>query len=166
MLCLRCEKKVEGSYCNRCFVFIIEKRLKKSLRDSGLLKPGIHLYTENAYVKAILQKIVNMPVVFVKKKTKKTIYVTLNTLDDMNVAFFADYLGLKKEKKQRAWRNIALFQHITDDEAVRYFALLKKKFQPKQHPLKKSLQTFFAKYPETRYALHQASEEYAEKLDS
>lgn len=163
MLCLRCGKKtVEKSYCNRCFVPIIEKRLKKALRDSNLLKPKVKLYPENVSTKAILQKIVNMPVVFVKKKTRSAVSVIINTLDDNNAMFLADYLGIEKKKKKANSAN--LFQHITDDEAIRYFSLLKKRYNPKQHPLKKHLQSFLTKYPETRYALHQASEDYTAKL--
>lgn len=156
------------AYCNRCFVFIIEKRIKKALRDSGLLRSGVKLYPESADAKIILQRVVSMPVVFVKKTAKHVkhvghvVRINLDTLDDDNISFLENYLGSRKQRKKG--KTLSLFKHVTDEEAVRYFLLLEKKYTPKKNVLKNLLCVFFVKYPETRYALHQAKSEYVVKV--
>ena len=175
MICLRCGKSEKGGpdYCNPCFIRIIEKRLKKTLRDSKLLEPDVTLVAENELILGLLEKLVNMPVKLALKG--KGVHVIGESIDDVNVAFLKKYMLLdhaekrecgerKKEEKQsklgKQEKCLNLFAPLTDADLKRYCKLKKLKYVNREDSLKKPLLVLAEKYPETPHALYNASQEY------
>lgn len=166
MICLRCGKTspLGEGYCNACFLAIVEKRMRRALRDSKQLFPGVLLVVGKT-LKNILQRLVTMPATIVSKTTRKSaIHVFGNTIDDQVVVFLKDYLGYEKGNKTRKMekkqKGINLFETLTDSELQRYFQLKKKKFTPKKDELKEQLAPLIKKYPEVRYALYNSITAY------
>ena len=167
MICLRCATKSKESYCNSCFNRIVEKRVKKAIRESGLLEKGLILVASNEFVEILLQKIINLPVTItsVAQKGKNVLSCVGLTIDDQSVAFLESYIGEGKMEKEEK-RELNVFSCLTDAEVVRYFALSGKRFVPLEHPLKKHLDVLIKKYPEVQYALHNAVNEYDSLLEN
>lgn len=173
MICLRCGKTspLGEGYCNACFLAIVEKRMRRALRDSKKLYPGVLLVVGDKALRNILQKLVTMPATIASKsRTKSAIHVSGNTIDDQVVVFLKDYLDYEKENKENKenkkemkekQKGINLFETLTDSELQRYFQLKqKKKFTPKKDELKDQLAPLIKKYPEVRYALYNSITAY------
>jgi hypothetical protein len=174
MICLRCGGKSKENYCNGCFTRIVEKRVKKAIRESGLLEKGLVLVASDEFVEGLLRKIINLPVTItsIAQKGKNVLPCIGSTIDDQSVAFLEEYIGDRKEKnvderkaEKLKKRELNLFSCLSDAEVVRYFTLSGKKFIPKEHPLKKHLDVLIKKYPEVQYALHNATNEYDHLLE-
>lgn len=166
MNCLRCQKEIPTKlgyvstsyrFCTFCFSHIIEKRVRKYLKDHALKKEQ-RIVASDPISLYFAQHVMHIPLL--KCASKKNNAVIL-TLDDLVVAYLEHLLSGRKTKKQNA---LLLFSSVTDEELSLYCLYHKIPFTPKKHPLKKFLLRMEAEHPGTIQALYKSMEDLKEIL--
>ncbi|PIN80487.1 hypothetical protein COV16_00795, partial [Candidatus Woesearchaeota archaeon CG10_big_fil_rev_8_21_14_0_10_34_8] len=99
MKCLSCNKKESKyKYCKKCFVNIVERRVRKHVRVFGLKKDQKVVVNDNVTM-YFLENIIHLPL-----KINKNIGLKLSliTIDDECSAYLERLLFGKKTKKQNS----------------------------------------------------------------
>src|SRR3989338_4572155 len=161
MNCLSCHREIPTKlgyisnsyrYCSSCFSHIIERRIRKYIRESAPLKRNQRVVVHDPLSAHFIQHITHVPLVVIKKKQKKNdLVVLLHTLDDIVVQFLDHFLlGKKKilKKKNELW----LFSSITDEELSLYCQYHHIRFVPQKHPLKEMILQLEKEHPGTVHA--------------
>ncbi len=162
MLCLSCQKEIPLKlgfvtqpyrYCKKCFLYQIERRVRNSIREHHPLKKGQHVVVQNSVARYFLEQVVHVPLVLVKKSTKRTdLVVSSATQDDFVVTFLEHILFGKKILRLK--KNILpLFASLTDEELGLYCCYRKIPFLPAKNTLKERLHGLEQRHPGTMHAL-------------
>jgi|GEM_PF-4369201 len=151
-------KHLNRFVCSRCFVRLIEKRVKKGLSRVFSKNEAVLIVGDLAeYFFDLIMK--GFPIKKIKRKripaniSKFDKIVVESTMDDVDAGFLAGFFGkglIKKDKKI-----IRILQSITNEEALR-FAKIKKinfKLSDKDEVIKKFLKEMSEKHPEIRFNL-------------
>ncbi len=172
MNCLSCQKEiptklgyVSNSYrfCKFCFSHIIEKRVRKYLKDHPLKKDQ-RIVASNPVPLYFAQQVMHIPLTILKRASKKSdTVILLETLDDLVVAYLEHLLSGKKAKKQKK-NTLLLFSSVTDEELTLYCQYHNLAFTPKKHPLKAFLLRMEAEHPGTIQALYKSMQDLKEIL--
>ena len=165
MNCLSCHREIPTKlgyisnsyrYCSSCFSHIIERRIRKYIRESAPLKRNQQVVVSNPLSTHFIQHITHVPLVVPKKIQKKNdLVVQLHTLDDVVVQFLDHFLlGKKKitKKKNELW----LFSSITDEELTLYCHYHHIRFAAQKHPLKEMILHLEKEHPGTVHALYKS----------
>ncbi len=152
-------KHLDRFVCNRCFVRLIEKRVKKGLsrvfsKDEAVLVIGdlaeyfFDLIMKDFPIRKIKRKKIPVDV------SKFDRVVIEETMDDVDAEFLSGFFsaGFKIKKDGKI---IKILQSITDEEAV-WFAKIKKinfKLSDKNKTIKEFLKKISVKHPEVRFNL-------------
>lgn len=170
MNCLSCQKEiptklgyVSNSYrfCTFCFSHIIERRIRKYLKDHSL-KRNQRIVAVDPVSSYFAAHIIHVPVQILKRAAKKTdTQILLHTLDDCAVAYLEHLLSGKKTLKQKK-NTLLLFSSVTDEELSLYCQYHKIPFTPKKHPLKVFLLRMEAEHPGTIQALYKSMQDLKE----
>lgn len=162
MNCLSCQREIPTKlgyisnsyrYCSSCFSHIIERRIRKYIRESAPLKRNQRVVVSDQISAHFIQHITHVPLVVVKKKQKKNdLVVLLHTLDDVVVQFL-DHFLLGKKKVLKKNNELWLFSSITDEELALYCQYHKIRFAAQKHPLKEMLLQLEKEHSGTLHAL-------------
>jgi len=162
MNCLTCHREIQTRlgyisnsyrYCSSCFSHIIERRIRKYIRESAPLKRNQRVVVSDPVSAHFMQHITHVPLVVVKKRQKKNdCVVLLHTLDDLVVQFLEHFL-LGKKKVVKKKNELRLFSSITDEELALYCQYHKIRFAAQKHPLKEMLLGLEKEHPGTLHAL-------------
>ncbi len=168
MNCLNCQREITTKlgcisnchrYCKNCFSHIIERRVRKYIREQGPLKRNQRIVVSDLLREHFIKHITHVPLVVVKKRQKENdLSVILYTLDDVVVQFLNHFLLGKKKQKQNKNR-LFLFSTVTDEELGLYCVYHHLGFVPKKHPLKEMLTKMEKQQPGTLYALYKSAKE-------
>lgn len=168
MQCLICNREIplklgyasnSYRYCSTCFIHLIERRVRKYVKEHHLLKKNQRVIVADSLSSYFLKNIVHVPLTFVKKKTKKAdLLVSLETIDD-NVVVFLEALFSGKKIKRTDKSTFSFFSAVTDDELELYCKYKHLSFTPRKHPLKKILENVRQKHPETLHSLAKSVED-------
>ncbi len=172
MNCLSCQKEiptklgyVSNSYrfCTFCFNHIIEKRVRKYLKDHSL-KKGQRVVAPDSVRSYFAQHVLHIPLTILRRASKKTDTLLLSeTLDDCAVVYFEHILSGKKTPKQKK-NTLLLFSPITDEELSLYCQYHKIPFTPKKHPLKQFLLRMETGHPGTIQSFYKSMQDLKEIL--
>ena len=172
--CQKCRQKAyfEG-FCERCFCEVIEKRVRKHVRLSALIKKNDVLVVEHPLVAYFIKSIVqDMPVTILKpmpdetgdgKTTKQVLAWTMdNELDAFLDQIFAgkDLVVEAQKEHEQNTQQIKLLVTLTDKEAEMFAQA--KQIEPlpkKTRKYEALLQQLEQKHQETRYSLMKSVEE-------
>ncbi|MFC1801343.1 hypothetical protein ACFLZB_02675 [Nanoarchaeota archaeon] len=162
--CRQCGKSQAFVYlgiliCSKCFVRLIEKRVKRSLgkvfskNDKVLVVGDLADY----FVSLIME---GFPIKIVKRKKLSGSLagfdkvVVESTMDDIDAGFLSEFFSKKIDLKKNK-KIIRILQTVTDEEALK-FAKIKKisfKVDDKNKVIKEFLGKISKKHPEVRYNL-------------
>lgn len=172
MNCLSCQKEistklgyVSNSYrfCTFCFSHIIERRIRKYLKDHPL-KRGQRVVAPDSVRSYFAQHVMHIPLTILRRASKKNDMLLLSeTLDDCAVAYLEHLLSGKKIIRQKK-TNLLLFSSVTDEELSLYCQYHKIPFTPKKHPLKAFLLRMETEHPGTIQALYKSMQDVKEIL--
>ena len=142
-------KHLDRFVCNRCFVKLIEKRVKKGL--SGAFVKGEQVKVAGSLAKYFMDK-VNIPLEFVDSGYDKIVLEM--TMDDIDAGFLAGFFGKKFEWKKDD-KVVRILASITDEEAVRFAEIKGINFlvSDKNQAIKDFLEKVSKKHPEIRFNL-------------
>lgn len=168
MNCLSCQKEIPTKlgyisnaqrYCQHCFIHIIEKRVRKYIREHAKLKKDQRIVAKDQVSSYFAQNIIHVPVKVVKKAAKGTdTLIQLATTDDIVVRFMEHFfLGKKKQTKKK--NELYLFSAITDEELALYCQYKNLKFCPKKHELKEFIHKLEQEHPGTLHSLYKSAME-------
>jgi len=171
--CQKCQQKdrekalFEG-FCERCFGEVIEKRVRKHVRLSGLIKKNDVLVVDHPLVAYFVKSIVqDMPVTILEMMPKDcdAKQVVALTMDDELDAFLDQIFAGKdlvveaKREQEQHTQQIKLLVTLTDKEAVMFAQA--KQIEPlpkKTRKYEALLQQLEQKHQETRYSLMKSVE--------
>ncbi len=172
MNCLSCQKEiptklgyVSNSYrfCKFCFSHIIEKRVRKYLKDHPL-KRGQRIVASTPASHYFAEHILHVPLTILKRSSgKRETLIGAETLDDCAVAYLEHLLSGKHLLKQKK-KTLLLFSVLTDEELSLYCQYHKILFAQKKHPLKQFLLCMEAEHPGTIQALYKSMQDLKEIL--
>lgn len=177
MQCLKCQREIPLKlgyvsncyrYCQQCFNHIIEKRVRKYIKEHYPLKRGQRIAVTNAISNYFVKNVLHVPVTLIKKAQKKSdIFVSLATLDDIVVSFLEYFFHGEKIKKTRKINKnrkneLLLFSTITDEELSLYCQYHQLPFTPKKNKIKELLQKLEQEHPGTLYALYKSTQDLKE----
>lgn len=162
MQCLICNREIplklgyvsnSQRYCSTCFIHLIERRVRKYIKEHHPLKKNQRVVAENKITSYFLHHVVHVPLVIIKRKTKKTdLLVSAETKDDSIVSFLETLFSGKKKNKQNK-TTLQIFFAVTDEELALYCHYKHLSFRPKKHPLKALLERLGQTHPETMHSL-------------
>jgi len=145
--------------CEKCFVRLIEKRVKKSL--GRIFSKGNKVLVVGDLAEYFLRKSVkNLPLKIVKRKeipsdvSNFDKIVVEETIDDVDAEFLSGFFSkqfvFKKNKKI-----IKILKSITDEEAVKFAEIKGVGFEVKKEnkAIKEFLKKISKKHPEVRFNL-------------
>jgi hypothetical protein len=194
MECLRCDKGIKTKlgfvtnshrYCKNCFVHIIEKRLRKHLRQFHL-KPKQRVVAKDALSRYFLEEVVHVPLQLLKRGKQSDVVVSLDTADDVAVVYLERLMGIdvgsvlkshpltpyqppkskrshvaggKKTLSSNTAENevvLSLFHCLTDEELSLYCKYKKLQFVPKKSDMKHKLHKLEEQHPGTLHALQKS----------
>jgi len=178
MKCIKCSKTAKiglkhlgGSMCPSCFAEVIEKRVRKSLRDNKWLKPADKaVYIDDGTLQAktgiyLIHTIFkNQPFNFsFKKGAIKSAARLSKGYDKVLVPWSMDdeveqYLdALFNAKKVPKTRHIKLLINVSDEEIALFAEIKKIKGRPKKKSsLGKALDALEKRYPGSKFGLLRA----------
>ncbi|MBI5001807.1 hypothetical protein HZC31_00315 [Candidatus Woesearchaeota archaeon] len=172
MNCLSCQKEIPTKlgyvsnshrFCKFCFSHIIEKRVRKYLKDHPL-KRGQRIVASHLASLYFAQHVMHIPLTILKRASKKSDTMILSeTLDDCAVAYLEHLLSGKKFLKQKK-NTLLLFSSVTDEELSLYCQYHKLPFAVKKHPLKPFLLRMETEHPGTIQALYKSMQDLKEIL--
>lgn len=159
MSCLKCKSKIfMNGFCRKHFIENIERRVKKEVRQKGLIKRNENLIVRDALSRHFISNVLNMPV----KTGKKGREVVLWTMDDEILNYLRAMFSRKKQKKLPKSK-IKLFRAVKDSELEAYARLKKLRFNKKrtedEKTILKEIDRFDQKHRETRFSLLKSIEE-------
>lgn len=165
MNCLSCQKEIPtklgyvnncSRYCQGCFAHIIEKRVRKYVKEHHKLKRGQRVVARDAISRFFLEHVVHVPLTLIRKATKKTdAFVPLRTMDDAIVVFLEHFFFGKKREKKKS-KDIFFFTAITDEELALYCKYKGICFTPKKQRLKEYIYSAEKEHPGTLHALYKS----------
>lgn len=173
MKCLICQKEIPTvlgyvsncqRYCQSCFLFIVEKRIRKYIREHAKLKKDQRIVATEPVAQYFATQVIHVPVNILKKQKEKTdTHITLVTLDDVVVRFLEYFfLGKKRQKKKKT--ELWLFAAVTDEELALYCTYKRIKFTPQKHVLKDLIQQLEKQHPGALYSLYKSAQELEDIL--
>ena len=172
MNCLSCQKEIPTKlgyvsnshrFCKFCFSHIIEKRVRKYLKDHPL-KRAQRVVASHPASLYFAQQVMHIPLTILKRPSKKSdTIILLETLDDCAVAYLEHLLSGKKFLKQKK-NTLLLFSPVTDEELSLYCQYHKIPFFAKKHPLKPFLLRVETEHPGTIQALYKSTQDLKEIL--
>lgn len=165
MKCDKCDKVVSidsgtpGKFCDKCFLTVIEKRVRKSLgkvffKDAKVLVVGdLAEYFVRNVVGGLLVKITKrnkIPSDF----SNFDLVVVEETMDDVDSDFLTNFFGKKAVIKNND-KIVKILKSITDEEAIRFAKVKKIKFKinSKNEEINNFLKKISEKHPEIKYNL-------------
>ena len=168
MNCLSCQNELPTKlgylsnaerYCKHCFIHIVEKRVRKYIREHAKLKKDQRIVAADQLSNYFAQHVIHVPIMLLKKPVKNSdTRITLRTLNDIVVEFLEHFfLGKKKQKKQK--NELSLFQTLTDEELLLYCAYKELKFSPKKHKLKEFIRKLEQEHPGTLHSMYKSAKE-------
>lgn len=167
MQCLICNREIHlrlgyasnsYRYCSTCFIHLIERRVRKYIKEHHLLKKNQRVVAIDFLSSYFLNNIVHVPLVVVKKVKKNDLVISSATIDDIVVVFLEELFSGKKLKKDD--KNVfSFFSSVTDEELVLYCQYKHLSFKPRKHPLKKILESIRQQHPETFHSLAKSVED-------
>lgn len=171
MNCLSCQKEIPAKlgyvsnaqrYCQYCFIHIIEKRVRKYIREHAKLKKGQRVVAKDSISRYFSEQVIHVPITLLKKATKKTdIIIQLITLDDIVARFIEHFLlGKKKQKKNK--HELFLFSPITDEELTLYCQYKNLNFSARKHILKDFIFKWEQEHQGTLHSLAKSAKELEE----
>ena len=166
MNCLSCQREIPtklgyisncNRYCHSCFLYIIEKRVRKYIKEHQKLKRGQRIIAKDPASRYFVEHVLHVPLTVIEKAEKKTdIIVQLETLDDVVVVFLEQlFFGKKKQKKKSI--DLCFFNAVTDEELTLFCQYYNIFFKPKKHKLKELLLKLEREHPGTLYALYKSA---------
>ena len=172
MNCLSCQKEIPTKlgyvsnshrFCKFCFSHIIEKRVRKYLKDHPLKRAQRVVASHSASL-YFAQHMMHIPLTILKRPSKKSDTIILSeTLDDLAVSYLDRLLSGKKTRNQK--KNILLlFSSVTDEELALYCLYHKIPFVAKKHSLKQFLLRMEIEHPGTIQALYKSMQDLKEIL--
>ncbi len=169
MKCTKCKKtaqiklKTLGDFCNRCFLEVIEKRVRKDLRLNKWIRKNDKILIiddkskESKVGEYLLKSIIkDLPVKITKKKSKAgkfdKIIIPWNL--DREAESSLNKIFTRLPKKQQDKKEIRLLRNVLDKE-IEIFAKLKGfKYAKKPRPeLQKTMDKLEEKYPGCKFSL-------------
>ena len=162
--CKSCGKGKAFAYldsliCSKCFIRLIEKRVKKSLGKVFSKEDKVLVVGDLAdYFVSLIMK--GFPIKIVKRKKMPGSLAGFDkvvvemTMDDIDAGFLSEFFGSKFKLKTNK-KMIRILQSITDEEAVRFAKIKKIKFEAddSNKVVKEFLIKISKKHPEVRYNL-------------
>ena len=172
MNCLSCQKEtptklgyVSNShrFCKFCFSHIIEKRVRKYLKDHPL-KRGQRIVALDPVRLYFAQHVMHIPLIILKRASQKNdTVILLETLDDLAVSYLDRLFSGKKAQKQKK-TDLLIFSTVMDDELALYCLYHNIPFIAKKHPLKQFLLRMETEHPGTIQALYKSMQDLKEIL--
>ena len=170
MQCLSCQKEIPTKlgfvsnchhYCSSCFSHIIEKRVRKYIKECCPLKKGQRILAKDAVSRYFVKNVLHVPVTVVKKSQKKSdLVVSSATLDDVVVSFLESFLLGKKQKTRKDRKNeLLLFSTITDEELALYCQYHQLAFIPKKNKMKELVQKLEQEHHGTLHSLSKSAQD-------
>jgi len=142
--------------CKDCFVLLLRRRARKSIRDHGELKPNQKVFIDDkgALPAVFKSAITGLPLKYVPR-SKAEVIITGKTADDEAVEFLENLFAGKKQKKSKA---LNIFENITTAELEKYCEI-KKIILPnrKKSGLRQKLEELEQRYPGIMFALQKSS---------
>lgn len=146
--------------CKDCFVLLLRRRARKSIRDHGELKPNQKVFIDGKGALPILFKsaITGLPLKYVPR-SKAEVIITGKTADDEAVEFLENLFAGKKQKKSKA---LNIFENITTAELEKYCEI-NKIIRPnrKKSGLRQKLEELEQRYPGIMFALQKSRESFS-----
>lgn len=169
MDCISCKKKsnllYDGrDYCSSCYCKLLERRVRKYIRQNKFIKPNDVLFINNPLIFYIIEKVVKgMPLKIVKRKTKNSKTVILWTLDDEVSEFIESILSNKFKLVTR--KDIMPLRPLKDSDIALYAKYKKISFKPNNKPYSyKFLKDLEKKYPELFFSISRSIKELEKVL--
>jgi len=186
MKCSHCKRnnailnlKYSGALCKKCFLRLIEARVRKYARLNKIFKKNDRILTIDPLSNFLVKKIIHRLPVKIHNKSVKLDnlekikdYTKKNkinkiiipwTIDD-ECCYFLERLFLNKDKKRSKY--ISLLQVMTDEEALLFAKFNKINFSPnkKNKEIKHIIDSMQKKYPETKFSFVKSIEEMEKVL--
>ncbi|MFH1849717.1 MAG: hypothetical protein ABH879_06025 [archaeon] len=145
-----------GSLCKRCFSAIIEKRVRRELRNAGI-RPGQRVLVMGRVAGFFARKILTMPLdISVVRRDGRIpkgydAVIVPWTLDDEVERFLQDVFSGRQPRAGNG--HVKLFRTVTRDELSEFCMLNRLRYSCKKNRLGRLLDRFSAKYPETKFSL-------------
>ncbi|MFH1064076.1 MAG: hypothetical protein V1729_03280 [Candidatus Woesearchaeota archaeon] len=156
-------KLVDKWYCSKCFLGLIDQKLKQNLRRYKIKKNSRLLVSDKAS-EYVIREVINLPVQIVTGKLKHDYVVLPWTMDDENEEFFlrlADNNGLSVKDDDKV---IKLFYPMSKMDMKTYLLLKKVKHNFEKTEVNSMLDKLEAKYPGTKTALLKSEEKLRQIL--
>jgi len=167
-MCIKCSNKAVvslkhmGSFCSKCFLSTIEKRIRKDLNihkvfaphesvliiNDGSLKAKLSVYFLKSISKSIPLKI---DIKKAKPRKKYDKIVTPNNLDD-DIAVFLESL-FRTSKPVNKCKEVHLLRTVSDEELALAARLLKINGPLKKSKLSSVLDALENRYPGSKFGL-------------
>lgn len=148
MNCKRCGKKSTEELCDRCFKNVVERKIRKHIRLSGLFKQGSKVHISDSLVRMFFAK--KHGLVFTN--TKGSIHVMPKSMDAV-LSCFMDYL-LSGKKPVSNHKDFYVFEPLTNAELKRYGQIVN--VRVKSSPESEILNCMEEDYPGTKHSMYNA----------
>lgn len=162
------EQTATGAYCRRCLARVLEKRIRKEVRQDDILSPSFRIICADDVSEYLVKSLYNDAKLHLSRVKEipvripeGSIFLIKWSMDDEITDFLSSQMHGKKRRRMRK-RTYSVLKSLTDEEIGKFSEYYRLRFikNRKDRHVHALIEGMQEKYPETKYALYKSSKQY------